>query len=188
MNKTKPEPIKVCDIVLPIWEYLLSSFSFALPEDSWRVSREWKRFLFCKPKGNLKQLSWDYELNHQILTLDENIKEVCLKGDKNGPVDSLTLFLLNAMMLKNTKSCRYPTPQYLLLRGHNVWLMLFMDPWRPHQRCSGRKYMDGSFHPEMFLEASTFIGFKGVNYTPKAKANYRDGELWAAALGSKKGE
>lgn len=134
-------------------------------------------FIFCKPKGNLKQLSWDYELIHQILTLDENIKEVCVRGDKNGPVDSLTLFHLNAMMLKNIKSCRYPTPQYLLSRGRNVWLMLFLDPWRPHQRCSGGNYTDSSFHPVMLLKASALRGFKGANYTPKAKANCGDGKL-----------
>lgn len=135
------------------------------------------RFIFYKLKGKLKQLSWDYELNHQILTLDENIKEVCVRGDKNGPVDSLTLFLLNAMGLKNTKSRRYPTFQYLLLRGYNVWLMLLLDAWRSHQRGSGGNHTNSFFHPEMLLEASIIRGFKDANYTRKAKANCRDYEL-----------
>lgn len=58
------------------------------------------RFMFCNPKGNLKQLSWDYEIIIRILTLNKNIKETSGRGDKNGPVESFTLFLLSAIMLK----------------------------------------------------------------------------------------
>lgn len=56
--------------------------------------------MLCKTKGNLQRLSWDHEINHQILTLDTNPKEISERGDKNGPVESFTLFLLNVMMLK----------------------------------------------------------------------------------------
>lgn len=50
-------------------EFLFCSFQRYL----W-VSGEWMRFIFCKPKENLKHLSWDYEINQQAFNLRQKYK------------------------------------------------------------------------------------------------------------------
>lgn len=43
--KPNPRPVQTCDMVLPIREYLLRSFSFALSEDTWEsLEKGWGSF------------------------------------------------------------------------------------------------------------------------------------------------
>ena len=152
-------------------EFLFCSFQRYL-----RVSGEWMRFIFCKPKENLKHLSWDYEINHQAFNLRQKYKRSVWKRRQEW-VGQISLF-------KNPTWCS--KAQYLIgipLSNISVWgsvivqwvSNVFLDSWRPHQKYSNRNCTDSSFHSLHCdaYEHEHIQRLRGGNYTRKAKAYCR---------------